>query len=121
MSDNDNTGILNDLGTDPGTNDPGMSDPGTNDPGTDPGTNDAGTSANAYQSIIDQQQEQINALLKQTEALNAQIVGMVQNGAQFNDGNQGNANAGSQGLNPTSLADMTGASLSDLASEIGKR
>ena len=98
MSDNYNTGIQN-----------------------DPGTNDPGTSANAYQSIIEQQQEQINALLKQTESLNAQIVGMVQNGAQFNDGKQGNANAGSQGLNPASLADMTGASVSDLAGEIGKR
>ena len=37
----------------------------------------------SYQSIIDQQNEQIAALMAQNQALNGQITQMVQNGAQF--------------------------------------
>ena len=37
----------------------------------------------SYQSIIDQQNEQIAALIAQNQALNGQITKMVQNGAQF--------------------------------------
>ena len=38
---------------------------------------------NPYQSIIDQQNEQIAALMAQNQALNGQISQMVQSGAQF--------------------------------------
>lgn len=37
----------------------------------------------SYQSIIDQQNEQIAALMAQNQALNGQITQMVQNGVQF--------------------------------------
>lgn len=39
---------------------------------------------NPYQSIIDQQNAQIAALMQQNQALNAQVTQMVQSGAQFN-------------------------------------
>lgn len=39
---------------------------------------------NPYQSIIDQQNAQIAALIQQNKALNAQVTQMVQSGAQFN-------------------------------------
>ena len=39
--------------------------------------------ANAYQTIIEQQQAQIQALINQTNALNSQITQMVAGGAQF--------------------------------------
>ena len=38
---------------------------------------------NVYQTIIDQQQAQIQALINQTNSLNNQITQMVQGGAQF--------------------------------------
>ncbi len=37
----------------------------------------------SYQSIIEQQQAQIDALIAQNNNLNAQVTQMVQNGAQF--------------------------------------
>ena len=37
----------------------------------------------SYQSIIEQQQAQIDALIQQNNNLNAQVTQMVQNGAQF--------------------------------------
>ena len=39
---------------------------------------------NPYQSVIEQQQAQIAALIEQNTALNQQVVNMLQNGAQFN-------------------------------------
>ena len=42
------------------------------------------TPENPYQSIIDQQNAQIAALMQQNQALNAQVTQMVQSGAQFN-------------------------------------
>lgn len=42
------------------------------------------TPENPYQSIIDQQNAQIAALMQQNKALNAQVTQMVQSGAQFN-------------------------------------
>lgn len=96
---------------------------------------------NAYETIITQQQDQINALIAQTNALNAQITQMVQNGAQFvqqahvtqNTAQQpiqqipefssvydGNTSPLSQ-FNTPALSDNTDYSLESLASEIGKR
>lgn len=45
-------------------------------------------SANAYQSIVEQQNAQIAALIEQNNALNQQVVNMLQNGAQFNQQQQ---------------------------------
>ena len=43
---------------------------------------------NPYQSIIEQQQAQIAALMAQNDALNQQVTRMVQGGAQFNQQQQ---------------------------------
>ena len=43
---------------------------------------------NAYESIIEQQQAQIAALMAQNDALNQQVTRMVQGGAQFNQQSQ---------------------------------
>ena len=43
---------------------------------------------NAYESIIEQQQAQIAALMTQNDALNQQVTRMVQGGAQFNQQSQ---------------------------------
>lgn len=96
----------------------------------------------SYQSIIDQQNEQIAALMAQNQALNGQITQMVQNGAQFAqpvmqpqpapqqafqpqqpaqqfpnyyDGNNVNQ------FNPASLASNADYSLEGLAEQIGKK
>lgn len=91
----------------------------------------------AYQSIIDQQNAQIAALMQQNQALNGQITQMVQGGAQFAqpvmqpqqafapqqpvnayppvyDGIQTNM------FNPAALADDKDYSLEGLAEQIGK-
>lgn len=88
---------------------------------------------NAYEGIIQQQQEQINALLEQTKSLNAQIVSMVNNGAQFNQQTQPQPQPMPQpqqqyqpfsqpAYNPMSLAnDGHDWSLEALAKEIGRK
>lgn len=70
---------------------------------------------NAYKSIINQQQEQINALLDQTNRLNEQIVNLVQSGGQFAGDNQ------SAPVKPSapSLEDDI-FTFDDIAHEIGK-
>ena len=101
----------------------------------------------SYQSIIEQQQAQINALIRQNNNLNAQVTQMVQNGAQFGQPTQQvqqfqqvqpaqpaqpaqypnvyqPADLQAHPLstfNPSSLADNTDYSLESLAGEIGKR
>ena len=94
----------------------------------------------AYQSIIDQQNAQIAALMQQNQALNGQITQMVQGGAQFAqpvmrpqpqqafapqqqvnayppvyDGIQTNM------FNPAALADDKDYSLEGLAEQIGRK
>lgn len=73
---------------------------------------------NAYNTIIQQQKEQIDALIEHTERLNKQIAQMVHGGVQLNDGTQ----AQPQQTQPQtqSLADDY-VSLSDLGAEIGKK
>ena len=67
-----------------------------------------------YQSIINQQKEQIDALMQQNDLLNAQITKMVQNGTQLNDNNS----TPKPPDTPTSLSEDY-VSLSDLGKEIG--
>lgn len=73
---------------------------------------------NPYDTIIQQQKEQIDALMEHTERLNKQIAQMVHGGVQVNDGTQ------QQQTQPQpqarSLADDY-VSLSDLGAEIGKK
>ena len=79
--------------------------------------------ANPYESIIEQQQQQIDALLKQTETLNAQITRMVEGGAQFNSqpAQPAEPTQPAQAFNPKSLAEQDAfLSMEDLAKEIGK-
>ena len=76
--------------------------------------------ANPYQTIIEQQQAQIDALIAQTTALNSQIINMVNNGAQFNDANPSQPD-GAQSVQLHSLADDVDYSLESLAKEIGRR
>ena len=101
----------------------------------------------SYQSIIEQQQAQINALIQQNNNLNAQVTQMVQNGAQFGQPAQQvqqmqqpqqfqqaqpaqfpnvyqQADMQAHPLstfNPASLANDEDYSLESLAKEIGKR
>lgn len=71
---------------------------------------------NSYQTIIEQQQAQINALIAQTETLNKQIINMVNSGAQFNDNSQP-----TQPTQPISLSDDMDYSLESLAKDIGRK
>ena len=75
-------------------------------------------STNPYQTIIEQQQAQINALIAQTTALNNQIVNMVTSGAQFNDNQPAQQ---TQQTQPASLSDDIDYSLESLAKEIGRK
>lgn len=75
---------------------------------------------NAYETIIAQQQAQIDALIAQSNTLTQQITNLVQNGAQLNA--QPAQPAPAQGFNPKSLAETDSfLSMEDLAKEIGKR
>lgn len=99
----------------------------------------------SYQSIIDQQNEQIAALIAQNQALNGQITKMVQNGAQFYQPQQQPAQVGNmpqyqnayggvanpaivqpqpqnpmQQFNPPALSSNQDWSLEALGKEIGK-
>jgi len=77
--------------------------------------------ANPYQAIIDQQTAQIDALMKHTERLNAQIAQMVQGGAQFTDNQQPQPQPQPmQQFNPPALSDDDDFSLEALGREIGK-
>lgn len=67
-----------------------------------------------YKSIIDQQKEQIDALMQQNDLLNAQITKMVQNGTQLNDNNN---SPKPPDTTPSLSEDYV--SLSDLGKEIG--
>lgn len=90
---------------------------------TAPAENAAQTeNANAYQAIIEQQQEQINALLNQTKLLNDQITSMIQNGTQIRDVTQHTQQTQSalSNLNTQNLADQE-YSLESLAREIGRK
>ena len=78
------------------------------------------TPINPYAQIIAQKDEQISALLQQTQALNEQIISMVNNGAQFSAKPAQPAQP-AQSAQPASLADNDDYSLSALANEIGKR
>lgn len=90
-------------------------------------TQDAPTQASApempsaYQSIIDQQNAQIAALMEHNANLNKQIAQMVQNGAQFNQGIQQPQVGQGWAVQPPSLADNVDTSLQSLATEIGKK
>ena len=99
-------------------------------------------SNNPYQSIIDQQNAQIAALMAQNQALNQQVTQMVQGGSQFNRQAQQAQQAQQVGQNwayhdqqqtvyppvyggndgmPLSLSADADVSLESLASEIGKK
>lgn len=85
---------------------------------------DTAQAGNAYQSIIEQQQAQINALLEQTANLNQQIVNMVNSGAQFASTQQPaqvEEPKPMQQFNPLPLSEGDDWSLESLAKEIGKK
>lgn len=85
---------------------------------------DTAQAGNAYQSIIEQQQAQINALLEQTANLNQQIVNMVNSGAQFTSQKpqpQAEEPKPMQQFNPQPLSSGDDWSLESLAKEIGKK
>lgn len=80
--------------------------------------------ANAYESIIEQQQQQITALMEQTKMLNEQIVNLVNNGAQL--GGKGaqqpqGIRSPSQQFNQPSLEGQEDFTLESLAKDIGKK
>lgn len=77
---------------------------------------------NAYQAIIEQQQEQISALLNQTKLLNDQITSMIQNGTQIRDvtAQTQQTQSALANLNTQNLADQE-YSLESLAREIGRK
>lgn len=100
---------------------------------------------NPYRSIVEQQNAQIAALIEQNNALNQQVVNMLQNGAQFNQQQQAQQQfipkqqAPQQvsfpnvyqpddlqahplaNFNPPALSDNQDYSLEGLADQIGKR
>ena len=76
---------------------------------------------NPYAQIIAQKDEQISVLLQQTQALNEQIISMVNNGAQFSAKPAQSAQSAQSAQHTASLADDDDYSLSALANEIGKR
>lgn len=80
---------------------------------------------NAYETIIAQQQAQIEALIAQSNTLTQQITNMVNNGAQFNTQPQTQTQVSTEpqsAFNPKSLAETDSfLSMEDLAKEIGKK
>ncbi len=77
--------------------------------------------ANAYDSIIAQQTEQINALIAQNQSLTNQITQLIQSGAQIHSGNVPAANQMQQAMLNPSLQSSDDWSLESLAKEIGKK
>lgn len=75
---------------------------------------------NAYQSIIDQQAEQINALIAQNESLTGQITKLIQSGAQISGNSQPGRIDPLSNLNGAALSDDDDWSLESLAKDIGK-
>ena len=75
---------------------------------------------NAYESIISQQTEQINALIAQNQSLTDQITKLVHGGGQITSVQPVTANPLSQ-LSAPSLASDEDWSLEALAKDIGKR
>ena len=76
---------------------------------------------NAYQSIIEQQTEQINALIAQNESLTSQITQLIKNGAQISNSAPQKASFDPlSNFNGASLADGDDYSLESLAKDIGK-
>ena len=79
----------------------------------------------AYQSIIDQQNATINALMAQNQALNGQIAQMVHSGAQITQQPAQQSAAQpvqpAQTFNPQPLSEGDDWSLESLGKEIGKR
>ena len=80
---------------------------------------------NSYETIIEQQAKQIEALINQTNQLNGQIVQLINGGAQVNQqaqqAQQAQPATPMQALNNPSLAGEDDYSLEALAKEIGKR
>ena len=79
---------------------------------------------NVYETIIAQQQAQIDALIKQSNTLTQQITNLVQNGAQLatQPAQPEQQPQQAQGFNPKSLAETDAyLNMEDLAKEIGKR
>lgn len=74
----------------------------------------------AYQSIIDQQSEQIAALIAHNESLTKQINTLIQNGAQIGAPAQPAAVSPTQAFNPPSLQDNNDWSLEALGREMAK-
>lgn len=75
---------------------------------------------NAYESIISQQTEQINALIAQNQSLTDQITKLVHGGGQITSAQPGTTNPLSQ-LSTPSLASDEDWSLEALAKDIGRR
>lgn len=75
---------------------------------------------NAYESIISQQTEQINALIAQNQSLTDQITKLVHGGGQIMGAQPVTANPLSQ-LSAPSLASDEDWSLEALAKDIGRR
>ena len=77
---------------------------------------------NAYDAIIKQQSEQINALIAHNESLTSQITQLIKNGAQIGAPSVQQPNITPLGnLNTSALASNDDFSLEALASEIGKK
>lgn len=83
------------------------------------------TQPNVYETIIAQQQAQIDALINQTNTLTQQITNLVQNGAQLATQPVQTPQPEPQtpqGFNPKSLAETDAfLNMEDLAKEIGKK
>ena len=81
------------------------------------------TQQNAYETIIAQQQAQIDALIKQSNSLTQQITNLVQNGAQLNaQPAQTKEPEPQSAFNPKSLAETDSfLSMEDLAREMAKK
>ena len=76
---------------------------------------------NAYDSIISQQTEQINALIAQNQSLTNQITQLVQNGAQIGQpATQTQQVNPLQQLNPPALSENDDWSLEELGREMAK-
>ena len=75
---------------------------------------------NAYDSIIAQQTEQINALIAQNESLTNQLTQLIKNGAQIGNRQQ-YVQDPIANLNGVALSDNDDWSLESLAKDIGKK
>ena len=78
------------------------------------------TKPNAYESIFEQQNEQIQALIAQNKSLTDQITQLIQNGAQIGNAQARNVSPMQQ-FNQRALSDDEDWSLESLAKDIGKR